>query len=528
METMAYYFGLPSRPALVARTSTTPWVVPTGAYAYPEPKELRVVGNHALNEVWEDNLALKVHALLDSMQVKWTSTDVVRIGIVGESSAPVILWVGVTPTSLSRANGTVVARKCREILEEYDITDVDVEIRESIVARFGRKLLNPMSSDPVSFYDPTNSSDPTVYLRRPLTATLGLSICAKPTPRVEGTGGFFMAEGGDSQRLFLVTARHVVLPESNGNNKFERKGKASGQRRQNVLLLGEVAFVKFLGSIELKIRDKAFLARVRGLYMNKRDNRMANEIYRREAQHLSDKGKEAEESLKTFYQDVFNHWGTLENRILGHVIFSPPISVVEQYTEDFAIIEIDASKINSNNFKGNAINLGKEISSTIFTGMVYPNRQTRDARNFEYPLDRLLKLRGTIPDEEMRHPTTLDQNGKPCLTVIKRGNATGLTVGRANNACSYVREYTFDNNSPKTSKEWAIISLDGASRPFSAEGDSGSVIVDGRGRMGGLLTGGAVGATSTTDILTDITYATPINFLLKRIHSYGFSRAHVL
>ena len=49
---------------------------------YPKTRDLHPVGNHALKEVWEGNLALRIHALLDSMNVKWTSTDVVRIGDV--------------------------------------------------------------------------------------------------------------------------------------------------------------------------------------------------------------------------------------------------------------------------------------------------------------------------------------------------------------------------------------------------------------------------------------------------------------
>jgi hypothetical protein len=51
------------------------------------------------------------------------------------------------------------------------------------------------------------------------------------------------------------------------------------------------------------------------------------------------------------------------------------------------------------------------------------------------------------------------------------------------------------------SKEWAILPRDSKSGVFSAEG---AVIIDGRGRIGGLLTGG----TGVTDS-TDITFATP-------------------
>jgi hypothetical protein len=69
--------------------------------------------------------------------------------------------------------------------------------------------------------------------------------------------------------------------------------------------------------------------------------------------------------------------------------------------------------------------------------------------------------------------------------------------------------------------EWAILPYDNKSGPFSAPGDSGSVIVDGLGRMGGLLTGGAGIADSY-----DITYATPISFLMQSIKANGYPNAH--
>ncbi len=85
LEAELYYAGLPSAPLLVARTSTTPWKAPTGPEAYRQPKELRPVGKHAITEVWKD-LGPKVFSLLDSMKVKWTSIDVIRIVNAGEPS----------------------------------------------------------------------------------------------------------------------------------------------------------------------------------------------------------------------------------------------------------------------------------------------------------------------------------------------------------------------------------------------------------------------------------------------------------
>ncbi|KAF8816767.1 hypothetical protein BYT27DRAFT_7206932 [Phlegmacium glaucopus] len=134
MEAKYYYNGLPSAPVLVARTSTTPWEEPTGPEAYHTAKELRPVFNHALTKVWEGNLAPKVLDLLDSMKVQWTSIDIARIGNPElQKPFPVILWIGVRPASLSGYKGLDVASQCKKLLIEHHITDVDVEIRESII-----------------------------------------------------------------------------------------------------------------------------------------------------------------------------------------------------------------------------------------------------------------------------------------------------------------------------------------------------------------------------------------------------------
>jgi hypothetical protein len=105
--------------------------------------------------------------------------------------------------------------------------------------------------------------------------------------------------------------------------------------------------------------------------------------------------------------------------------------------------------------------------------------------------------------------------------VIKNGSATGVTIGRANSIMSFVREY-FDDGSDQTSKEWAVLSYDKKSGVFSAPGDSGAVVVDGQGRIGGLLTRGTRGLTDSLDV----TYVTPISFLLKSIKANGFPKAY--
>lgn len=278
------------------------------------------------------------------MKVKWTSTDVVRIGSHDpedskKSYAPVIVWIGVIPASLSNSDGVAVATKCRELLVESDITDVDVEIRESVVTR---------SAGPMLLATPRSSYDPTVNAREPLTPTLGLPICAQSTPWVEGTGGFFITEGQNADRLLLVTARHVIFPPDNNENKlFERK--TDNQRRHNVRLLGDAAFKNYLKSIATEIRRKANMTehhQDRIKCTEGKDDSEAN-VKRQDAQAQLKRAIKAVELLNTLNQDILTHWAAPENRILGHVILSPPISIgsgSENYTEDWAVIEIDAPR----------------------------------------------------------------------------------------------------------------------------------------------------------------------------------------
>jgi len=116
-------------------------------------------------------------------------------------------------------------------------------------------------------------------------------------------------------------------------------------------------------------------------------------------------------ALYALFPDVKRDWATTDSRVLGHVVYFPPILLGagtpdEQYTEDYAIIKVDRTK-----FNGNAIYLGNKILSWEFTEKMHRNPES--ATSFKFPSNRLLKFRGTISDSEMRNPTTLDKNGDP-------------------------------------------------------------------------------------------------------------------
>ncbi|KAF8331414.1 uncharacterized protein EI90DRAFT_3016408 [Cantharellus anzutake] len=504
LEATQYYWGLHSNPWLIARTGG-PWYPPSGPEAYPRAKELRILGEHELFDVWEDDLALKVHNILNQNQVNWSSTEIVRIAYLDEPDGNLILWIGVysTPTRLSYDVGIEVAVQCKRLLLDYSIQGVDVELRESDFVQFaGPALLKP-----------TDIIDPTAIVREPFTTTLGMNICAESTPWAEGTVGFFMAVNG-IDKLYGVTARHVLFPRAE-NKDFERINDSLP--RHNVQLLSEAAFQEHLALIQQEIDSQ-------NIIIASQENRMAGVAGREDAESRAihedagDEKRKAErrkQRLTTFLQEIKRQWSSPKNRILGHVKFSPKIvagagNPEQQFTQDIAVFEVESSKVTPSHFPGNFIDLGTKYSDVELTRKMYPNPV--NSHHFTWPGNRLLKLWGTIPMEEMRKPTMLDQNGDPCITVLKQGRTTNVTVGKVLRVIAYVRKY-FTEHDIAMSKELAVIPLDKESGPFSAKGDSGAVVVDGMGRIAGILTGGG-GATDCSDV----TYVTPIHFVLEVIH----------
>lgn len=122
-----------------------------------------------------------MHNFLVEQKVHYTSIDPVRIGIVNESAAPVIIWVGVEPGSLSAKRGLEVAVGLRAFLLENGIEDVHVEIRESVVTALAK------------MYKPAPTSNPTVQVREAFSTALGFTICAEKTPDIQGTATLFFS-----------------------------------------------------------------------------------------------------------------------------------------------------------------------------------------------------------------------------------------------------------------------------------------------------------------------------------------------
>lgn len=525
-EAMYYYSGIsPSPPKLVYRTglSTTPWVKPKGLEAHRQLKEVRGVYGHRINAVWEE-VGPQVLDLLTVQGIRWSSIDLARFVTDGGSDkqivGPVVIWIGVLPDSLEGPQAISSSEAILMLLKSFGIEDVEVEYRESIYRpSVGPELLRHVSS-----------VNDTVDVRSPLTPTLCLPIAAADRPDAQGTMGLYFAEGGASDKVLGLTCHHVLFKTDATNNNSYALASNTSAPRKYVQLLGTRAFDKLLDSIRLRIGRHAIMlgqhedtikrldARLAGVDEDEDDEEVADARKElRQAKEQVIAVNEAIETLEKFYSDVKKNWGVARQCVIGHIRVSPALAFnvgPDGFTEDWGAFEIDGPKF-AKAFKGNVMDLGTEIPSDVFALKMYPRDD--GPTTFKYPSDRLLPLRDMISQELMRRPDMLDHDNEPCLIVIKSGNATGVTIGRATGIFSFVR----DDDTGMVSKEWAVYNYDKNSGVFSAPGDSGSIVVDGRGRIGGLLTGGA-GKTE----ISDVTYVTPMFWLWPRIKAH-FPNAHL-
>ncbi|TFY55345.1 hypothetical protein EVG20_g9354 [Dentipellis fragilis] len=525
-EADSFYTGLPSKPTLIYRTGADKKrVPPIGPEVQSKTKEPRPVLSHAISKVWNDDLAWKVVEILDAHQIPFTSIDPVRFTAFDDFEdevGPVVIWVGVHPGSgLVASTAHDASLVILTLLKEYEITDVHIHFRES---NYIRDVGAPLYA-PVSFLNPLAD------VLAPQTSAVGVGISTMAQPYAEGTLALFLAAGGDNQDILGLSCRHVLISATEANIDYIWPPNALPK---DVLHLGRKAHDSVVHSIKLtiaryRIAAEGYREQIEDCKEKEKDiNADAAETARAywvEYERLLARAEKAMFDLSELLHRVILDRKDRGSRTIGSIVRSPAVRLgvgQQRFTEDWGLVKINSSRL-GDGFKGNFMDLGTSMSPEEFTAKCMPHDDT--GWEFEYPTDRLLPLAGTISQELMCFPDLHDRERQPCTTlVVQSGNATGVNLGRANTVLSIVRKYfPLDMTIHRTSMEWGIMNYDSGSEAFSEPSDSGAIVADLRGRIGGMLTGGA----GKADAL-DMTYATPWWWLFERIKANGFPDAHVL
>jgi hypothetical protein len=302
--------------------------------------------------------AIKVRDLLDEQGILWTSIDVVRFRMVSDPAVlgPVVLWIGVLPDTLIGSGAFNSAGGLLELLKHYGITDVDIEYRES---KYRRLVGPPLLKSVLDL----NS---TVDVAGPLTAAVGFPIARLTPPRCQGTMGFYLAKGGESEDILAVTARHVLFPSDESNADYVHTNKST---HRGVLLMGNKAFRSLLTSIKIRIGRHGIMMEIYERQIEKLEERAAGDDEEdakkarkdlTKTKQLLDDAIEAIDDLEKFHERTKKDWSKTSQRIIGHVVRSPAITVGTSpydFTKDYAVVKLDKEKFKKS-FKGNVLDLG--------------------------------------------------------------------------------------------------------------------------------------------------------------------------
>ncbi|KAG6887384.1 hypothetical protein C0995_015686 [Termitomyces sp. Mi166 len=514
-ERTMYYHGISlDYPDLLYRSDLleNPFPIPKGRFPHTPTKTVYGVFNTPLNAVW-DTVAPQIRQLLKTRKIRYSAIKAARFVAHGEDDkdtiGPVVIWISTHPTTTTAENAYDASQDILALLEANGVESVVVEWYEGTVERLsGPHLLRV-----------TDDIDPTHYVRRFLTAALGMPIATteREAADAQGSVALFFHEnkdkhGAPSPKVFGVTNCHVLREDTTVDYEF----KSPGAPPQDVQLVGFHRFQRGLDEIRDCISNHGFDANIlaRCIAESEAESKSEDEEAAAEdkvaLEAQRDKLDEVKKDigiLETFYNDVSNQWSDIARRSIGHVGWALKISVDVQgpsYTKDIATFEVDAVKFKAQ-FKGNVVDLGSKFTPWQLTKMFYPKSGGRTT--FKWPTNCQLRINGCLTRELLAVPDCFDSNGEPCLIVMKDGNATDLTVGRY----AGLEAYLCDDLGVE-SIELAIYNYNKQSGSFSDRGDSGSLIFDGEGHMVGIIHPGMPKGESN-----HVTYATPAWWAIEQL-----------
>lgn len=528
-----YYFGLFSRPRLVARTGTSRW---QGRYGWSDPgKTLHTVGRHPIAEKWNRSDALLDGNSLPSQIIKalsglrWTAIDILRVGYVvdehGHRSSsyddfPVTMLITVEPDTVRWEKASEVVELCKLILFSYGMVDIEVEMKESKLqapASFVQPTSAPVPSDTESAevaarVRSCTLSEPWANYELRLSDYLGTMITTLRHPTIAGTKGLYLQikSGNSPPFMALLTCRHVVLPSPAEDWLLPYHDETASQgavvQLSDAVMEETKSMLNYYPVHMLQLQEKLELEQSAGGDENKIQRLRSQINY---YQPFVDRAREDLHHLSS--------WREPASRIIGHIFFSPPLSVVGDVALDYALVKIDVTKHEKK--PTNRVWLGerpvvemhrRETALSAITGM---------------DIEGTMTLQGFVPEDELLRPTESPSFVKwgTSRIVGKYGATTDLTLGLVNEIKSVVRS-VHDGGPEITSRELCVVRPQSfplssyGPQPmyptFSRRSDSGSCVWCLDGRVVGIVTSGHEG-------LSDTTYVTPLEGWLAHMKTCG-------
>ncbi|KAF5704145.1 hypothetical protein FMUND_12688 [Fusarium mundagurra] len=511
-ERQGYYYGLHSSPNLIARSSTTPW---SQRREWPDRKKLDVATGHAIQQPWNDpqgSLQRLIVGVLTLARIDWTAIDILRVGYVSFGEDPrrtperpvtMLISVSTDSTTFQQAKAAIIA--CKEILAQFNLDDVEVEIKESIVTTAASST-SSAPSDPKTGMEPpllhpgpfdNDMADFKYELLHDISEYTGTAIGTPSSLHLfkEGTTGVYLRDSKGT--AYLLTCRHVLFaPEDIDKYRYQ-----AGNDTRDVLQPGGNNLYNLVGRFKTQKAtiDESIEVFRKPLYNTPESQPKIQELLQ-------------EQRLLQSCQPYIDQFSNDVCPVLGRVEFSPPIELCSQHDrlKDWALVELSQDSFTTKLSKlRNKIPVTHQLQFMVKHVPVSPARRPLRldfSHSHELAIGPL-----PIPEPELKAASPPGE-----LFVVKHGKTTGFTVGRANGIHSLIR-HANDVIGDVTSSEWCII----GDNAFSDDGDSGACVFDLEGRIGGIITSGLKAENNPLG-KHDVTYASTIEWLLEDIARHGY------
>lgn len=562
-EVVHYYRGLPSYPKLVARTGTKwePGESDMDFWGYR--RFLAPVGDHAIVQHWKEGQPLPQAIMEVLTSYPWIGIDILRVAewkafdrVPSVETTPVVMLITVEPGNNQWHAAIQVARRCRDGLYQFGITDVEVEIKESAHIR-------PASSGAADTPDLGDSNttprlysgDFSVFQRsegdgllhsrlvkplRHLSDTIGTRFT--PDHRF-GTKGLYLNVAPTKPAVWsfkscsaVLTCRHVVFRTNRDHGEAYRwDGQPATRIPVNQNTGDDDIARQIRNTITDANKSRANFDIHQAKYPNneKPQIRQQLELDARNAEVTSKIAKVAEHILAQTNPE------TDMSICVGHVLFaqkycvadsttlnplSPPL--IEPYSggcwvRDYALVEMSDNvhgRDPTNRLPISCGGLQVELQGDFaaYLSLDFWQRSTGENAVLSSEI---------VPDSET-------MNFKDDQRIVgKVGAKTGLTFGIVNEVKSVTRSLELKEKSQK-SEAWEICVINPVTAStrsegrtqtvFSATSDSGAAVWDLDGRVLGIL-GGGLGQSEEDGGRADTTYVTSIDRIIQDLATSGIT-----